>query len=273
MLYTDLIYLRHRAYNPADGRFMQPDPTGYGDGMNMYAYVGGDPVNFTDPLGLKKDNEDEEKETIFVNGILRGGAAATASLMGATRTRGGITDCNNLGCIFTPDIIVTGYQPNAQPPQPAQPVSATSRRINYCQIGNDIMYVSDKAGDASLALTATGLSVALIGGIGSNPGVIAGGAAVSTAGGVIGLGAGGLQVVGGLAQGAGGGGYKNAVAGAVSLGTGVVVSKVLRASIPRGWHGTTRDTAKRNNSIAGNVVGALMSFSDWLAPTQVECPK
>jgi len=27
-------------------------PIGYGDGMNMYAYVGGDPVNFTDTSGL-----------------------------------------------------------------------------------------------------------------------------------------------------------------------------------------------------------------------------
>lgn len=34
------------------GRFLQPDPLGYQAGTNLYAYVGGDPVNFSDPMGL-----------------------------------------------------------------------------------------------------------------------------------------------------------------------------------------------------------------------------
>jgi RHS repeat-associated protein len=47
-----IYHYRARAYAPQIGRFLQTDPMGYGAGANLYAYVGGDPVNFSDPLGL-----------------------------------------------------------------------------------------------------------------------------------------------------------------------------------------------------------------------------
>ena len=52
---AELYHYKARAYDPHLGRFLQPDPIGYGDGLNMYAYVGGDAMNRIDPQGTEDE--------------------------------------------------------------------------------------------------------------------------------------------------------------------------------------------------------------------------
>ncbi|MFI5460680.1 MAG: RHS repeat-associated core domain-containing protein, partial [Isosphaerales bacterium] len=48
-----LYFMRNRYYSPTLQRFISPDPIGVAGGdANLYAYVGNDPTNLVDPLGL-----------------------------------------------------------------------------------------------------------------------------------------------------------------------------------------------------------------------------
>ena len=57
---TDLLYFGQRYYSPSLGRFISPDPIGTEGGLNLYAFVGNNPINDVDPVGASVLALDEE---------------------------------------------------------------------------------------------------------------------------------------------------------------------------------------------------------------------
>jgi len=50
--YDFMWYFKNRIYKPDLGRFLQRDPAGYVDGINLYAYVKNNPLRYLDTFGL-----------------------------------------------------------------------------------------------------------------------------------------------------------------------------------------------------------------------------
>lgn len=80
-LETGLAHHRARFYDPEVGRFVSEDPIDLSGGLNLYAYVGGNPVNATDPTG----------EYAVVGGIIGG----LGNLAWQLYQNGGNLDCVN----------------------------------------------------------------------------------------------------------------------------------------------------------------------------------
>ncbi|HEY1604863.1 MAG TPA: RHS repeat-associated core domain-containing protein [Allosphingosinicella sp.] len=54
-----MYYYKARIYSPTLGRFLQTDPVGYNDQVNLYGYVGNDPINRSDPTGELQDESNQ----------------------------------------------------------------------------------------------------------------------------------------------------------------------------------------------------------------------
>lgn len=60
-------YYRARYYDPIVGRFLGEDPSDFGGGINFYAYVANDPLNWNDPLGLNRLSYDQIANLVAIN--------------------------------------------------------------------------------------------------------------------------------------------------------------------------------------------------------------
>jgi RHS repeat-associated protein len=79
---SGLYLTRHRAYDPRTGRWLSRDPIGPTGGVNTYSYVSGNPIIFSDPLGLCPQWWDKLVQTLVSHPDLIILIAATELIVG-----------------------------------------------------------------------------------------------------------------------------------------------------------------------------------------------
>ena len=76
---TGLYYYGYRYYSPELGRWMTRDPLQESGGVNVYGFVGNDPVNQVDALGSEPVSADAQANLITQTGLELASSAASAS--------------------------------------------------------------------------------------------------------------------------------------------------------------------------------------------------
>ena len=149
--------LDQRYYAVGNGRFMTPDPSGSAasdmenpTSWNMYAYVNGDPVNFSDPEGL-----DCSSTPYYYNGKYQG---TVGSIIGAD---------SDISTLATAMYTESGHGSKVDVIDEEYAIGAVI--MNRWQLVNKNWYLSSSPGGASLSVSGWGTPGDSISSIVKNP--------------------------------------------------------------------------------------------------------
>jgi hypothetical protein len=142
-----------RVYNPALGRFLQRDPIGYRDGVNLYQYVGSRPIVARDPTGLCCALDRTRIESYaYAPGLVlaagchtdtEAGDLGTACDIGCRQLEGmgrpayGATFCGAGICCICTDLIKRSY-PNIQSQLAACAAMVEMANLSRCGTGENL---------------------------------------------------------------------------------------------------------------------------------------